>query len=118
MYELIYPNYENFDKYKNLKYNVKYRIKKSVFKKHIGKQCEFILHVPDTDSVEKIKMYIYDVYNNYFETPHLHQNDDIYSFKNEKDLFLLLESEDLILELDKEYAQEKINEVKKLYEME
>lgn len=118
MYELIFLNYEKMFKYKNLKYNVKYRIKKSVFKKHIGKQCEFILHVLDADSVEKIKMYIYGVYDNYFETPHLHQNDDIYSFKNEKDLYLLLESEDLILELDKEYAQEKINEVKKLYEME
>lgn len=118
MHKLIYSDYENFDKYKNLKYNVKYRIIKSIFDKHIGKQCEFILHVPDADSVEKIKMYIYDVYDNYFETPHLHQNDDVYSFKNEKDLYLLLDSEDLTLELDKEYAQEKINEVKKLYEME
>ena len=117
MNKLIYLDYENFDKYKNLKYNVKYRITKSMFKKEIGKQCEIFLLVPDADSVEKIKMYIYDVYDNYFETPHLHQNDQVHPFRNEKELFKFLNSCEMELELDKEYAKEKINEIVELYEM-
>lgn len=126
MHELIYPDYENFDKYKNLKYNVKYRIKKSMFKKEIGKQCEIFLHVPDLDSIEKIKMYIYDVYHNHLEPSfpgslirlHPNPNDEVFSFKNEKELLDLLNAYEIELELDKEYAKEKINEIAELYEIE
>ena len=65
------------------------------------------------ESIEKIKFYIYDVYNN--ENKNI--NNDVYAFRNMEQLYDLLDFYEIKLETDKEYAQEKINEIKKLYEM-
>ena len=43
---------------------------------------------------------------------HPNPNDEIFSFKNEKELFNLLNDFEIELKLDKEYAKEKINEIK------
>lgn len=65
------------------------------------------------ESIEKIKFYIYDVYNN--ENKNI--NNDVYAFRNMEQLYDLLDFYEIKLETDKEYAKEKINEIKKLYEM-